>query len=410
MSQNRHLSLDVLRGFAVMGILLMNIIGFSMPMAAYANPAVWGGADGANFWAWALASILVDGKMRGLFSLLFGASMLLVIERAEAAGADATAIHYRRMGWLAVFGLLHFWFIWEGDILLLYAMCGAIAFALRDAPARSLLWLGGALIVLNMLLWAMASAEFHVARAAAQTAGATMTEQDRYAGILAAIGAPGLPGVREDVDLHLGSYAALVAARIKEGLGGLVGQLFAYGPETVGLMAWGMALLKSGVPTGAWRVQRCLWTACCAYTVGLPLSAALVYYGAQSRLDPLTMHDIYYVGSVVPRMAVMIGHLMLLLALIQSQPSRRLFRVAAAGRMAFSNYILTSVLMTTLFNGYGLGWYGAVPRAETYLVVPVMWAAMLVWSKPWLQRFHYGPLEWLWRSLARWKVQPLSKG
>jgi uncharacterized protein len=96
---DRHHSLDALRGFAVMGILLMNIIGFSKPMAAYVNPAAWGSSDGADFWAWAIAFTVIDGKMRGLFSLLFGASMLLVVERAEAKGEDPTRVHMRRMFW-----------------------------------------------------------------------------------------------------------------------------------------------------------------------------------------------------------------------------------------------------------------------------------------------------------------------
>ncbi|MFM5913291.1 MAG: DUF418 domain-containing protein [Chakrabartia godavariana] len=407
MPQTRHPSLDILRGFAVMGILLMNIIGFAMPMSAYANPAVWGGASGADFWAWAIASVLIDGKMRGLFSLLFGASMLLVISRAEANGLDAASVHFRRMGWLFLFGLLHFCLIWAGDILALYALCGAFAFMLKDANPKTLLWLGAGLILFNMLLWGMTALEFHEARFEAQAISASEAARARYAEIIAALGAPGDPGVRADVMLQLGRYSEIAAARFVDGSGGLIAQVFAYGPETVGLMAWGMALLKSGILTGQWPARRCLKAALAAYAIGLPLSAALVWAGAASGFDPLTMNDIYYVWSVVPRMAMMIGHLMLLLALIGTTSASRLARVGAAGRIAFSNYILTSVLMTTLFYGYGGGLYGALSRAQVYLVVPLVWALMLAWSKPWLDRYRYGPLEWVWRSLARWKWQPM---
>lgn len=410
MTSDRHFSLDALRGFAVMGILLMNIIGFAMPMAAYANPASWGGNEGADFWAWALVAVLVDGKMRGIFSLLFGASMLLVIVRAQTQGQNEAAIHFRRMAWLFLFGLLHFWLIWAGDILALYAVCGAGAFGLRHLPTRALFWIGASLMAANMLLWGMTSLEFHEARFAAHAVGATAEARARHAEIISAIGAPGDPGIRREIALHQGSYGGIVAARFGEGTGGLIGQLFAYGPETIGLMAWGMALLRSGILKGGWSTRRCIGAALIAYGFGLPLSVALVWAGAASGFDALTMNDIYYVWSVVPRMAVMLGHVMLLLALIQSLPRTRLECVAAAGRMAFSNYILTSLLMTTLFYGYGAGLYGALPRAQAYLVVPVVWALILLWSKPWLDRFRYGPLEWLWRSLARWDVQPFSKG
>jgi uncharacterized protein len=272
----RHHSLDALRGFAVMGILLMNIIGFSMPMAAYVNPSAWGGTEGTDFWTWALAFVVVDGKMRGLFSLLFGASMLLVVERAEAKGEDPASVHLRRMGWLFVFGLIHFCFIWAGDILALYAMCGAFALSLRTLSVRGLIWIGLAFILLNLLLWGMTLLSVHDARFAAQTIGASSEARAEFTAILAELGASGGDGVRKDIALHLGSYFGLLESRLSDVLGGLVGQLFAYGPETIGLMAWGMAGLKSGALTGNWAQSRYLKAAAIAYAIGLPLSLMLV--------------------------------------------------------------------------------------------------------------------------------------
>lgn len=410
MTAKRYQSLDALRGFAVMGILLMNIIGFSMPMAAYVNPAAWGGADGTDFWAWAIAFVVVDGKMRGLFSLLFGASMLLVVERAEDKGEDPTSVHLRRMGWLFLFGLLHFCFIWAGDILALYALCGAFALSLRALSVRGLFWMGSAFMLLNMLLWAMTLLSVHDARFAAQAIGATAEAQADFNAILAELGASGGDGVRQDIALHLGSYGGLIGYRLSDVLGGLVGQLFAYGPETIGLMAWGMALYKSGALTGEWGQARYLKGAALAYVVGVPLSLLLVWAAASSGFDPLVMTDIFYVGSLPPRMAMMLGHTMLLLWLIGRLREGLLDRIAATGRAAFSNYIATSIVMTTIFYGYGLGLYGSLPRAVVYLFVPPVWLLMLLWSKPWLRRFQYGPLEWLWRSLARGERQPFSRG
>lgn len=410
MPPDRHQSLDALRGFAVMGILLMNIIGFAMPMAAYVNPAAWGSSEGSDFWAWAIAFTVIEGKMRGLFSLLFGASMLLVVERAEAKGEDPTRVHMRRMFWLFLFGLIHFCFIWAGDILALYALCGAFALSLRSLSVRGLIWMGLAFMLLNMLFWSVTLLSVHDARFAASAIGASAEARADFAAILAELGASGGDGVSNDIALHLGSYAAIVESRLSDVLGGLVGQLFAYGPETVGLMAWGMALLKSGALTGAWEQARYLKVAAIAYALGMPISLMLVWAATTSGFDPLVMADIFYAGSLLPRMAMMLGHTMLLLWLISRMKGILLDRIAAAGRAAFSNYIATSIVMTTIFYGYGLGLYGGLPRAAVYLVVPLMWLIMLLWSKPWLDRFQYGPLEWLWRSLARGQRQPFSKG
>jgi uncharacterized protein len=134
----RITGLDVTRGFAVMGILLMNIIAFAMPENAYITPRAWGGDTGADLWIWATNYVVADSKMRGLFSMMFGASTLLVIERAVAAGASPARTHYGRMIVLALFGLLHFFLIWWGDILFLYAGMGMILYAFRNLSIRAL--------------------------------------------------------------------------------------------------------------------------------------------------------------------------------------------------------------------------------------------------------------------------------
>ena len=147
-SESRYITLDAMRGFAVMGILAMNIIGFAMPEWAYITPAAYGGETFADQMAWLFSFVFIDGKMRGLFSLLFGASLILITERASSKGESPAQVHYRRMAWLAVFGLVHYFFIWFGDILFLYAMAGMVAFGFRNwAPARLVKW---ALIIFSI--------------------------------------------------------------------------------------------------------------------------------------------------------------------------------------------------------------------------------------------------------------------
>ena len=148
---SRIATLDAVRGVAVMGILLLNIVSFALPAYAYVDPNFAGGASGANWWAWASIYVLADGKMRGLFTMLFGASTLLVAERALAGGASPARVHHARMTSLFAIGLVHAYLIWAGDILTLYAVCGALLFAVWRWPARLLAGAAAAL-----LMWQLA--------------------------------------------------------------------------------------------------------------------------------------------------------------------------------------------------------------------------------------------------------------
>lgn len=403
MDQDRHLSLDALRGFAVMGILAMNIVAFTLPRAAYINPMAWGITTQIDIASWAVAFLLVEGKMRGLFSLLFGASMLLVIERAHAAGLNARSIHNRRMLWLLVFGVLHYSFIWDGDILALYALCGLMAYRLVSLSASALTRLGVVFVLLNLLLWIGILASAH-----SLSALSSPDARASFADIMDALGAPNSPSIAKDLALYQSDYLAITSHRLSDALTNPLLMAFAYGFETLGLMAFGMALYKSGWLTGevAWkrRVRAAFW----AYGLGLPLLVGLAAWNWHQGFAPLLTADIYYAYSVPARLLVMMGHLLVLgLMISRFQSHNFMARVAAAGRMAFSNYILTSIVMTTLFYGYGGTLFGQMPRASIYLVVPLMWIIMLVWSPKWMAHFAYGPLEWLWRSLARGALQPL---
>jgi uncharacterized protein len=408
MNNNRHFTLDALRGIAVMGILLMNVIGFAMPMAAYVNPRAWGGETTADLIAWAAAFVLVEGKMRGIFSLLFGASLLLVIVRAEAKGADTANVHFSRMFWLFLFGLFHYWFIWDGDILALYAVCGCAAYALRGLAPRQLMLAGVALMALNLLIWAITLLAVHDMRHDALLPGADAALVQELATVLAEFGEPDSALIAAQLQLHLGPYQSIAGSRLADHISAPFILIYAYGPETLGLMAWGMALMKSGLLTGGWPRRRYARAAVLAYAIGLPLSALLAWACWASSFETLLTADIYYVANLPVRMMVMIGHVMALLWVVTKAPTGALLRrIAAAGRMALSNYLATSVLMTTLYYGYGLALYGQLTRWEVYLTVVPIWGLMLLWSAPWLAHFNYGPLEWVWRSLARRQFQPM---
>src|SRR5213596_1737288 len=170
---SRIITLDIIRGIAVMGIFSVNIIAFAMIEAAYLNPAAYGGHTGADLALWATNMVLVDGKMRTLFSMLFGASMLLVIERAQASGRSGWWTHFRRMIVLLGFGLIHYYFIWFGDILTLYAVSGLIAFLFRRLSPRGLIIGGLVWMVIHTLLFGSFLAGQYHADIAAQAGGAS---------------------------------------------------------------------------------------------------------------------------------------------------------------------------------------------------------------------------------------------
>lgn len=403
----RLVTLDALRGFAVMGILAMNIVAFAMPEMAYVSPKAYGGETAADIAAWLFGFILVDGKMRGLFSILFGASMLLIVDRAEAGGQDSGSVHYRRMTWLAIFGLCHYVFLWWGDILFLYAAVGCIAFGFRHWEARRLIkWAIGLFTLGTLLTSLFFGSQLAVASfaddPASPFAAAGSDLRDDYGEID--------DEVTEELALYRGSYLPMLEERLDSAANPFVGVLMSM-LETLPLMMLGMALFRNGFLTGNWAAgdyRRVAWR---WLPPGLLLTLAIAWLQWRSGFDYIVGVNAFMAWAGPGRLMMTVAYAALLLLLIrQAQASAWLSRVAAAGRAAFSNYLGTSIAMTTLFYGYGFGLFGEVGRWTLYLVCVAVWGLMLLWSKPWLDRFHYGPLEWLWRSLARGAWQPMRRG
>ncbi|AQR75431.1 DUF418 domain-containing protein [Sphingomonas sp. LM7] len=388
----RLAALDIVRGVAVLGILLLNIVSFGMPEAAYVTPRAYGGWHGADLVAWLVNFVLFDGKMRGLFSFLFGASMLLVAERAEANSQSASSVHYRRMLWLLAFGCAHLWLVWKGDILTHYALLGMLAFGLRDLPVPRMLVLGGMLIAATTTLFA-------VVPLAVQSQEGT----EAFSSIL---GVPPAAEIGRELALYRGDYAGILRERFAENATSPLLMLWFYGPETLAYMLFGMAALRSGMLRGEWPRERYRrWLALC-WGIALPIELAIAAWlvASQFGVFPVALGAL---TLVVPIRPLMIAGWICLILLLARPGGALTTRLGAAGRMAFTNYLATSLICTTLFYGYGLGWFGHLSRWQLYLVVAAIWAGMLLWSRPWLARFRFGPFEWLWRSLARGRRQPL---
>jgi uncharacterized protein len=403
---DRITGLDVTRGFAVMGILAMNIVAFAMPDNAYISPRVWGGDTGADLWVWATNYVLLDSKMRGLFSMLFGASTLLVIQSARTAGRSPARTHYARMVVLMLFGLAHYFLIWFGDILFLYAISGMILFAFSTMGVRGLVRWGIGLIAANTLLFSTVTGVL----AYGTLAGAPAELADGSAEMIADF-AHHNPTAIDEVAIYTSDFATIVNSKIADGewvspLTGLASSLM----ETVGLMLIGMALFKSGMLRGDWSLDRLArWRNRCL-GIGIAANLVLLAWQFASGLDPIVLLFATFGASVPFDVIMTMGYAALFMGLAQRYATAPLIaRFAATGRAAFTNYLGTSIVMTFVFYGWGLGQFGSWSRFGIYALVLAAWAVMLLWSKPWLDRYLYGPLEWLWRTLARGAVQPMRR-
>ncbi|WP_420136685.1 DUF418 domain-containing protein [Sphingomonas sp.] len=407
MNKDRILALDVIRGFAVCGILIMNIVSMGMPTYAYVDPRFYGGAHGADLAAWASAYILADGKMRALFTMLFGASLLLITDAAEDRTPGPARIHYARIFWLFVFGMLHAWFVWYGDILVEYAICGAIAFIGRTWTASALAFTAICLIgydgVQSLIQWH----DVNLLQTLATGPNPPLDAVREWNKVLAQV-VPNPAAIAHEIQLYRGSFADVFAARAPT-TGLFQFQIVpATLPGTLGFVFLGMLLYRLGFWTGQWshRAYRQIVVAgVAALLLYIPLTGSIIAHDFDPAFLPLA--DVL---TLMLRPFVALGYAALLILALRAGAARELMdRLGAAGRMAFSNYLLTSLVMTTIFYGYGLGWFGSLSRAQLYWLVAGQWALMLLWSRPWLRRFHYGPFEWAWRSLSRGQLVPFRR-
>ncbi len=407
----RNRSMDIARGFAVMGILLMNIIAFTMPEAAYFNPDAWGGTSLADRIAWALSFILIDGKMRGLFSLLFGASMLMLMDRTEMSGGNGRHRHMIRCAWLLALGITHYLLLWWGDILALYAIVGLVAmlFAGKEPLALvkfAFLAFGIHFLIVTLLMLALYHGQGSVA-----APDADASDVRKWTAVLDSIGRPGSDSITDEIALYRGGLQGIVADKASHYVSWAVSGVKYMGLDTLGFMLLGMAMLKGGFLTGKWPRENYAGTARHCFLIGVPPMIALAIWTWASGFDTVTTFGAVFAWSFPFRIPLTVGLAALIFAGIAGRkPGAFLTRVEAAGRMSLSNYLGTSLVMTAVFYGWGLGLFGSVPRAQVYLFVLPVWALMLLWSRPWLMRFRYGPMEWVWRSLTTLRVQPLSRG
>lgn len=392
--------LDILRGFALLGILLMNMQSFAMPGAAYLNPTAWGDFQGVNQIVWIFSHVFADAKFMGLFSILFGAGICLFAERAMEKTGRAAALHYKRNFWLLVFGLIHAHFIWYGDILVSYALCAFGVYWFRKRSPRFL-------TISAVILLAVASLYSLFVHFALNN---NYIPQDGLNDILK-FWQPDADVLRKEINAYQGNPVAQFQQRSADALF-FETQLFltTFLWRASGMMLLGMALYKSGILLGKRSNKFYLVLAVVGCGIGLSLSSYGVVKNFENNFalnySMFWGSQFNYWGSVFTCLGY-IGVINLMLAKSLLKGLQR--RLASVGQMAFSNYIFHSVFCTFIFYGHGLGLFGAVERWQQLVIVLLVWVLQLWYSPLWLNKYRFGPLEWAWRSLTYGCRQPFKR-
>ena len=379
-------SLDVLRGVGVLGMLAIHIQLFAFPSLARWNPTAYGHFSGLNWWAWLLVAILADGKFITIFAMLLGVSIVMMASERGDPAIPAWRAHMRRMSVLLVIGLLHAYFVWYGDMLVPLALSGTVAFfARRLSPPK--------LLVLGVLSFATASV---------LSLALTWSTARSDPAALAAWRAEWTPtpaSVALEVAEYRGGWSEQMAHRVPAALEtqtvDFVTRLLW---QMTGLMLMGMALFKLGVLSAIRSRAFYLRLGILGFGLGTLLISLGLWRSAVTGWDlldyVLISQQLHYWGNLF----VALGWTALVMLLCQR--GWPMSAMANVGRMALTNYLLQSVICTTIFYGHGFGLFGYVDRAGQLAIVVGIWTFQLIASTVWLRYFAVGPVEWLTRWLV----------
>jgi len=393
---DRILGLDVLRGFALLGILVINIWVFSMPFATLNNPTVYASAmpygefAGADYLVWLVGHVFAQRKFITLFTVMFGAGIILFTRSKPSS--RAIRLHYRRTVFLLLIGLAHAYLLWYGDILVPYALCSLGVVAARDWEPRMLARIGLLLIAVPALSYIAAGVSINSAQTLASWA-------------------PSEAALLQEVETYRSGWVAQFDHRaptaFTQQTSGFLGVTVW---RTSGLMLCGMALFKWGVLSNERSTQFYRRLLAGGGLAGLLLTGGGVWY--KEAVDWAAPEALFfgtqfnYWGSLFLAGAY-IGGIMLFCRRFGGGIVTT--ALSAVGRTAFSNYLLQTLIATTIFYGHGLGLFGSVSRVEQFGFVVAIWTVQIVLSVVWLRYFQFGPMEWVWRTVTYGERQPLRK-
>jgi uncharacterized protein len=419
-SSERILPLDIMRGFVLCGILLMNITGFGLANA-YSDPTVSGGSTGWNLYAWITTNMFFEGTMRALFSLLFGVGTYIILDRLSKrdAGIKAADIYFRRLLWMLVFGLIHgYLLLWTGEILYDYALMGLLLFSFRNMAPKKL-------ILIALLLFAIGTLWSYkdytgdkklvadVALAQTKTAqGEELSKELKEATIKwEKIEEKKSPKHVEEVNENMRKgYLHLVPYLAPKNMESDTLWFYRYDLwDVFSMMLLGIAFFKLNILSGGKSYRFYGLMVLLGYAVGLTTNYFEVTTILSDNFSFLAFSKTN-ISYDLGRVGMAIGHIGLIMMFAKLPVLGWLkTRIAAVGKMALTNYIMHSLICMVIFTGVGFGMFGKLQRYELYFVVFSVWILQLILSPIWLKYFHFGPIEWLWRRLSYQYKPPFRK-
>lgn len=419
---HRISSMDTIRGIALLGILLMNITGFGL-YKAYFDVTNNGGATGWNLNVWWMNMLFFEGTMRGMFSMLFGAGILLFTSRSAESnqGITVTDLFFRRLMWMVLFGVIHcYLLLWDGEILYAYGIVGMFAFSFRHLTPKKLI-IGLALML--AFDTSMTVREYYstnemyktsIAANLKKTKGDSLTVAEKKAiskwedKVKENKASP--QQLKDEMTARSKGYWSIVMHKAPDNMLAETVFLYRYNFwDTLAMMLFGMALFKNGILKASKSNRFYLIMALIGYGIGISINyyeANLITTNNFSIVSISKSFLTYQFG----RIPTTCGHIAIIMLFVKSGILPFLQRAfAAVGQMAFTNYIMHSIICNIIFLGYGFAMYGKLQRYELYYIVISIWIFQLIFSPIWLKYFRFGPLEWMWRSLTYWKIQPFKK-
>lgn len=370
----RNVTLDFVRGVAILGILLLNISAFGLPKAAYLNPAWSGSASLSDAWTWALLDLLAQVKFLTLFALLFGAGLQLLLPRGKRWIQS-------RLTLLALLGFIHGLFFWDGDILLAYALVGLVSWRMvREAHhVKSLFNTGVVLYLTGIAVLVLLGMISGTAANRSWAPDAANLQYEHYWKLHG-----GMEAVSNRADMLSDNLLALGAQ---------------YGWQLAGMMLMGAALMRSGWLKGQFSLRHYRRTGALLVAAGMAVNLPAIFAQWYLAWDYRWCAFLLQAPRELSAPLQAIGYAALAWGYWPQLCRFRLVgAIACVGRMALTNYLLQTLICTTLF--YHLGLFMRFDRLQLLAFVPPIWAVNLLVSSLWLRRFRQGPVEWLWRQLT----------
>ena len=418
-------TIDIVRGVALLGLLLMNITNFGIEGSIFRTIRSWP-HDTADFRIRAIIRSFFDGTMYGLFAMLFGAGMILFTRNKKETpdGVTVAEYYYRRLLWLVLFGIIHAYLIWGGDVLYYYGLAGMLLYPFRKTAAKWLFLLGILCIALGIFEGQLGYIEtrekraaYHEAVKAEKTDKKLTSEQQQAKTTWLEIEnrRPDSAIVERNINRMRSDYGTIFNDRIPgESNGQSWGIYHSIWSSPLCLMFIGMALFRLGFFSNKLSTSTYAMALIIGYGIGIPIGLNIFFSTGGLGLSLGAYVDAYRVqhGALYDfrTLFLCIGHASLILLVFRSRIIPWLMKgLANVGQMAFTNYLMQTIICTLFFYGYGLGYYNHLKYHQLFYVVGAVWVFQIIFSAIWLRYYRFGPFEWLWRSLTYWKRQPMMK-